>query len=232
MSLARKEAELEANWPSEISNREAKQALADKLVQNLSSGQVIGAGSGTSSYLTLVSLAKRGAEEQIDFAVVATSIEIERTALALGVRVQPLGQSPIDWGFDGADEVDPNGRLIKGRGGAMFREKLVIASQIKTYIVADESKKVAKLGEKFAVPVEVFPNSVDLVRDSLESLGANKAPLRPAGGKDGPVVTEQGGVILDVSFSGDVPPETDLEAIPGVIATGVFDRYDFELLMV
>ncbi len=231
MSLASAEKATESQWPSEISNRESKEKIAASLAENLQDGQVVGVGSGTTSYLTLLALQERAEANGFDFSIVATSVELARTAMALEVNVLQLGQVEVAWGFDGADEVCPEGRLIKGLGGAMFREKLQIASQAKTFIVADESKKVSKLGEKFPVPVEVVPQAIDLVRDQLGSLGATEAPTRAAGGKDGPVITEQGGVILDVRFD-TVPHEAEIEAIPGVLACGVFERWPYELVMV
>jgi len=230
MSLVTDEKLKDSVWPSEISNEAAKKAIAQKLVSNLKDGDLVGVGSGSTAFVTLLELVDAANNQGISFSIVGTSVEIERAAMSLGVTVVGLGQSQVAWSFDGADEVDPAGRLIKGRGGAMFREKLLMASSSKAFILADKSKNVGKLGEKFAVPVEVLPVAIDLARASLESLGATEAPMRAAGGKDGPVVTEYGGVILDVKFSGDVPSEKDIESIPGVTSTGLFDRWSYELI--
>lgn len=77
--------------------------------------------------------------------------------------------------FDGADEVDPHNNLIKGRGGAMFKEKLLIKSSGKTYIIVDESKLVSKLGSKYPIPVEVFPHALSHVENEIRLLGASKS---------------------------------------------------------
>ena len=230
MSLANTEKLKDAIWPTEISNEESKRQIAKQLVTNLKANDVVGVGSGSTAFIALLELADEAKREGLTFSVVGTSIEIERAAMALGVQVVSLGQGEVDWSFDGADEVDPGSRLIKGRGGAMFREKLLMASSKKAFILADSSKMVSNLGEKFAVPVEVLPHAVDLARNLLEGLGACEAPMRSAGGKDGPVVTEFGGVILDVKFSGDVPPEKEIDSIPGVNSSGLFDRWPFELM--
>lgn len=103
----------------------------------------------------------------------------------------PWNKRP-DWTFDGADEVDPQRNLIKGRGGAMFKEKLLIRSSRKTFIIIDPSKRVNQLGNKFPIPVEVFPDSLTYVEHELQRLGASEIVLRPAHGKDGPVFTEMG----------------------------------------
>ncbi|MDR3424624.1 MAG: ribose 5-phosphate isomerase A [Alphaproteobacteria bacterium] len=214
-------------WCRPISAREQKEAVAERLSRRLKDGDVVGIGSGSTSFLTLLALARRAAAESLSFTAIATSIEIERVCAALGVPTASLACLRPDWNFDGADEVDPVGRLIKGRGGAMFREKLVMAASLERYIVVDESKMVSRLGEKFAVPVEVVPEAVDLVRQQLAALGAVASDLRLAASKDGPVVTEFGGIILDVRFKDAVPSEQALESLPGVVATGLFDGWKY-----
>lgn len=137
-----------------------------------------------------------------------------------------------DWTFDGADEVDPHNNLIKGRGGAMFKEKLLIKSSGKTYIIVDESKLVSKLGSKYPIPVEVFPHALSHVENEIRLLGASKISLRLAEGKDGPVFTESGNFILDIHLSNIVPDlEQKLKAITGVIESGLFIGYDITVLM-
>lgn len=137
-----------------------------------------------------------------------------------------------DWTFDGADEVDPHNNLIKGRGGAMFKEKLLIKSSGKTYIIVDESKLVSKLGSKYPIPVEVFPHALSHVENEIRLLGASKISLRLAEGKDGPVFTENGNFILDIHLSNIVPDlEQKLKAITGVIESGLFIGYDITVLM-
>jgi ribose 5-phosphate isomerase A len=96
--------------------------------------------------------------------------------------------------------LTPNNRLIKGRGGAMFKEKLLISSSKVNYIIVDDTKLVDKLGTNFPVPVEVFPQALLHVEAELKKLGANSIELRPAKGKDGPIITENGNLILDCRF--------------------------------
>ena len=137
-----------------------------------------------------------------------------------------------NWTFDGADEVDPHNNLIKGRGGAMFKEKLLIKSSGKTYIIVDESKLVSKLGSKYPIPVEVFPHALSHVENEIRLLGASKISLRLAEGKDGPVFTESGNFILDIHLSNIIPDlEQKLKAITGVIESGLFIGYDITVLM-
>ena len=129
-------------------------------------------------------------------------------------------------------EVDPQRNLIKGRGGAMFKEKLLIRSSRKTFIIIDPSKRVNQLGNKFPIPVEVFPDSLTYVEHELQRLGASEIVLRPAHGKDGPVFTENGNFILDTRFNYiDSSLEEQLKTITGVIESGLFIGYDVEVIM-
>ena len=108
----------------------------------------------------------------------------------------------------------------------MFKEKLLIKSSGKTYIIVDESKLVSKLGSKYPIPVEVFPHALSHVENEIRLLGASKISLRLAERKDGPVFTENGNFILDVP---DL--EQKLKAITGVIENGLFIGYDITVLM-
>lgn len=154
------------------------------------------------------------------------------TCIQLGLPQTTLWNKRPDWTFDGADEVDPQNNLIKGRGGAMFKEKLLIKSSGKTYIIIDESKLVSKLGSKYPIPVEVFPHALSHVENEIRLLGASKISLRLAERKDGPVFTENGNFILDIHLSNIVPDlEQKLKAITGVIESGLFIGYDITVLM-
>ena len=123
-------------------------------------GDVIGAGSGSTVYLTLFALAQRVKQESLHIEIIPASAEISMACIQLGLPQTTLWNKRPDWTFDGADEVDPHNNLIKGRGGAMFKEKLLIKSSGKTYIIIDESKLVSKLGSKYPIPVEVFPHAL------------------------------------------------------------------------
>ena len=114
----------------------------------------------------------------------------------------------------------------------MFKEKLLIKSSGKTYIIVDESKLVSKLGSKYPIPVEVFPNALPYVEKELYRLGASKISLRPAHGKDGPILTENGNFILDTCFRYiDASLEEQLKTITGVIESGLFINYDIEVVV-
>ena len=195
-------------------------------------GDVIGAGSGSTVYLTLFALAERIHRESLSIEVIPASKEISMTCIQLGIPQNTLWDKRPDWTFDGADEVDPNRSLIKGRGGAMFKEKLLMKSSGKSFIIVDNSKLVKQLGSHFPIPVEVFPEALNFVESEMRRLGASEIALRLAGGKDGPVLTENGNFIFDTRFSYIDPAlEQNLKAITGVIESGLFIGYDVEIVV-
>lgn len=205
--------------------------VARKVASFAQDGDVIGAGSGSTSFLTLQELGRRVKEDGLQCKVIPTSREMEMTAAVLGVEATTLMEDKPDWCYDGADEVDGQGNLIKGRGGAMYREKLVMASSDKAYILVDSSKFVEKLGAKYAVPVEVDQRALHYVQTQIEKMDISGSALRPAGGKDGPVITESGHLILDVNFNAITDTtERDLKAITGVIETGLFWGFKPEII--
>ncbi len=220
-----------AFWAQAIGNREQKEEVARRVAARAKSGDVIGVGSGSTSYLTVLALAERMRSEGLQIRAIPTSIEQALTCAEAGIATTTLAAARPDWAFDGADEVDVRKRLIKGRGGAMLKEKLVIASSPVTYIVVDKSKHVQRLGEKFAVPVEVIPDAVHLACARLAALGAGELSLRLAKGKDGPVVTELGNLIVDARFAQiDDGHEAAIAAIPGVVESGLFIGYAVEIV--
>ena len=166
-------------WSNEIINREAKERVAREIAATAKTGDVIGAGSGSTVYLTLFELAKRIHEEHLYLEVIPASQEISMTCIQLGIPQTTLWDKRPDWTFDGADEVDPDRNLIKGRGGAMFKEKLLIRSSGKTFIIVDPSKLVNILGSKFPIPVEVFPHALSYVEKELRRLGASEISTTP-----------------------------------------------------
>jgi len=218
-------------WSSEISNKEEKEQVAQKVAERVTDGDVIGVGSGSTSFLALQAIGEKVKEENLNVLAIPTSHEVSITCSILGIETTTLLNAKPDWAFDGADEVDPKKNLIKGRGGAMFREKIVMKSSPENYILADPSKFVTILGEKFAVPVEVDPRAINLAEQELNKLGATDVTLRLAVSKDGPVITESGNVILDVRFKQiSTSMEKDIKAIPGVVESGLFIDYPVEIL--
>lgn len=218
---------IETLWGRPISNRQAKERAAAKVAKRLQGGDIVGVGSGSSSFLTLVALAKRRDQDGLAFTAIPTSIEMELFCTELLVPTTQLRTAQPAWSFDGADEVDPAGNLIKGRGGAMLREKLLMARSPEVYIVIDPSKRVKRLGQNFPVPVEIHPEALTLVTTALTKFKTVVSiELRQAQGKDGPVITESGNLILDVHFD-HIPASTEgkLKQLVGVVETGLFMGY-------
>lgn len=219
-------------WSNAIINRDAKERVARKIAAKARNGEVLGAGSGSTVYLTLIELAKRVHEENLHIEIIPASKEILMTCIQLGIPQTTLWNKCPDWTFDGADEVDPDHNLIKGRGGAMFKEKMLIHSSRKTFIIIDPSKFVDHLGNKFPIPVEIFPDSLAYVESELYRLGASEISLRPAHGKDGPILTENANFILDTRFNYiDSSLEKQIKSITGVIESGLFIGYNIEVIV-
>lgn len=218
-------------WGKEITNREEKLKVATRIASMVKDGEIIGVGSGSTAYLALFKIAERMQRENIHVRAITTSLEIKMACAKLGIPLTSLLENKPDWTFDGVDEIDHNHNMIKGRGGAMFKEKLLISSSTRTYIIADASKMVTKLGSRFPVPVEVFPDALVHVDQALRSLSPIEIKLRMAQAKDGPVITENGNMILDAWFN-NIPDnlENAIKSITGVIESGLFMHYDIELI--
>lgn len=217
-------------WGMQISNIEKKQELAKRLANKVKEGDVIGFGSGSTSFLTVCEIARKIKSENIKITAVPTSYEIKMLCSVLNIPTATVLETQIDWSFDGADEVDNNNWLIKGRGAAMFKEKLNIVNSKETYILVDDSKIVSKLCEKNPIPVECYPDSINYVEKQLYNLGARKVKIRKAIGKDGPVITENGNIILDAVFENiDNNLEKQIKSIVGVLETGLFINYNIKI---
>ena len=219
-------------WSADIINVSGKQKVAEQIAAKVKDGDVLGIGSGSTVYLALIAIAERIRNENLDVKGIPTSLEISMFCSKLAIPLTTLFEYKPDWLFDGADEVDPNKSLIKGRGGAMFKEKLLMSSSTMNYIIVDESKIVNKLNTNFPIPIEVFPQALLYVEQQLVKLGATSIVIRPAKGKDGPIITENNNFVLDCYF-GEVAPtlERDIKGITGVIESGLFIGYDLEILV-
>jgi ribose 5-phosphate isomerase A len=211
-------------WSTTIENYEAKSTVAVQAATRLRDGDVVGVGSGSTSMLALHALVELARRQTWQFSAITTSLEMAIACAELSVPTTSLLQVRPDWSFDGADEVDGDLNMIKGRGGAMLREKLLLASSPERYILIDQTKRVSTLGEKVPVPVEVIPEALQLVQSHLlEEFDVREIELRMAVAKDGPVITEHGNVILEVKFA-TTTSEIDvrLNCIPGVVGSGLF----------
>jgi ribose 5-phosphate isomerase A len=215
-----------------ISNYDDKLAVARSLAAGVVSGEVVGAGSGSTAFLAIHAVAERVAAGEIaDVTLIPTSIEVQLTIAGLGLRVGDLAADTPTWLFDGADEVDPEGSLIKGRGGALFREKILFRATSDRRVLVDRSKLVERLGSRFPVPVEVEPVALPVAIPELEKLFPTEIEIRRATGKDGPVITELGNLIVDCRFDGIASDlERQIKSITGVVESGLFQGYEPTLI--
>lgn len=210
-----------------------KELLAQAVASRVVDGQTVGFGSGTTAEAAVREIGKRIANERIRVRAMATSQRVAELADEVGVTVlSPFSRAQLDWAFDGADEVDPKFALIKGRGAAMVSEKLVALRAKSFVIIVTEDKLVKRLGEKFAIPVAILPEALTSTREALSRLGATEVVVREGNGKYGPVISDQGHLVLDVRFA-EVTYELEklLKAIPGVIDSGLFVGYATEVLV-
>jgi ribose 5-phosphate isomerase A len=219
------------HWPVSVANIEDKRAVGERIAAKVSDGAMIGIGSGSATYMALWAIGRRVQRESLSIRIVTSSYETQTAAYTLGIPTVPLGSVEPEWGVDGADEVDPQGRLIKGRGGAMFMEKILWTTCRKMYLAIDPTKHVERLGQGFPIPIEIDRHAVDLVGRALDGHRCARWSLRLAGGKDGPVVTEWGNFVLDAWFD-EIPHglHAQLKALPGVIETGLFEGFSFEII--
>jgi ribose 5-phosphate isomerase A len=204
----------------------AGKAAVDALVK---SGMKLGLGTGSTAIYAVRRVGELLARGTLrDISAFATSFQTEIECEKLGIPVYSLNSKELAGGLDltidGADEVDPQNRLIKGGGGAMLIEKLAAYSSALFAVIVDESKLVQNLGVGFPVPVEVVPQARVQAARVFEKLGASVI-LREALRKIGPVITEHGNIILDIRFSSPVDPvlmEAEFNKIPGVVENGLF----------
>ncbi len=210
-----------------MSNAAKQNAAARALEREVRDGTVLGVGTGSTVAHFIQALALRVQREQLNIACVPSSIHTQSLCIKAGLRLTTLEEEPhLDVTVDGADEIDSNLDLIKGGGGALTREKIIASASKRLAIIADESKLVKKLGEKHPIPIEVLPFSRGYVETQLRKLRPRKLDLRMSGqGKDGPVITDNGNLIFDLSLGALRDPKRtsiELDAIPGVVENGIF----------
>ncbi len=200
---------------------ELKQAAAQKALELVQDGMLVGLGSGSTARYFIEGLGRLVADG-MKVRGVPSSRETAELAAELGIPIVTEIVGQIDLAVDGADEVDPAMNLIKGRGGALFREKLVAAASKRFVVVVDESKLVKELGAG-VLPVEVLPF---LWRTTAERLTALGLSLVVRGGEETPYITDNGNLILDVTVEGGIKKPADLgvelKKTLGVVEHGLF----------
>ncbi|WP_204152205.1 ribose-5-phosphate isomerase RpiA [Leptolyngbya sp. CCY15150] len=203
-----------------------KQQVGFTAADRVQSGAIVGLGTGSTTAYAIQRLGDRLKSGDLkDIKGIPTSFQASVLAKQYGIPLTTLDEvDRIDVAIDGADEVDPQKNLIKGGGAAHTREKVVDSLAELFIVVVDSSKLVTALGTTFALPVEVLPMAIAPVTRALEALGGT-VELRMGVKKDGPVITDQGNMVLDVTFAAIANPaemEVTINNIPGVLENGLF----------
>ena len=207
-----------------MDTKQLKISTFNDALSQISDGMVVGIGSGSTIELLVPKLAEKLNHEQIDITGVCTSNKTAYIAKELGIRVVDVNDiEKIDVAIDGADEVDNNLNLIKGGGGALFREKVIDAMAEKFIVLVDESKCVSYLGETFNLPVEVDKFNWLLVSKKIAAYDNLQVIRRMV--DDVPFITDNGNYILDVTLNSSIDPYAMHEFLihlVGVLETGYF----------
>ncbi|ERN42544.1 ribose 5-phosphate isomerase [Rubidibacter lacunae KORDI 51-2] len=208
--------------PVKVVKQEVGKAAADRV----RSHSIVGLGTGSTTAYAVQFIGDRLKRGELEDVVgIPTSFQAEVLAKQYGIPLATLDAvERIDVAIDGADEVDPQKNLIKGGGAAHTREKVVDAAAESFVVVVDSGKLVSRLGESFLLPVEVIPMALAPVTRAIANLGGT-AELRMGVKKAGPVITDQGNLVLDVKFDQIADPgelERALNNIPGVLENGLF----------
>ncbi|HWZ82358.1 MAG TPA: ribose-5-phosphate isomerase RpiA [Terriglobales bacterium] len=205
-----------------MANQNEKELAGRAAAELVVSGNIVGLGTGSTAYFAVVALGER-VKAGLKIIGIPTSVATADLARTVGIPLTTLDEHPeIDITIDGADEADPQLRLIKGGGGALLREKIIATASKRMIVVADSSKLVSALG-KFPLPVEVIPFAQAVVAKKISALGASCKLRNRLDGM--PFVTDEGHHILDCSFGEITDPPAlarTLSDMPGVVEHGLF----------
>ena len=205
-----------------MSKEDALKKMGEQAAQKITSGQLVGLGSGSAVAAFVNALGKRIADENLDVRGIPTSMQVEIIAQNNGIVLESPSLIPeIDVVVDGADEIDKNHIMIKGGGGAHYREKIMIEAANHSIIIADSSKYVDVI--TWPVPLEVSEFSRFFVEEKIKSNGGK--PVIRTLNKGYPFFTQNGNLVIDAHFDQITEPlklEQLLLNIPGIIANGIF----------
>lgn len=202
-----------------------KELVARHAAAMVKDGMLVGLGTGSTANYFIEELARRKQEEGLRITAAASSVVSTIKAQQLGLPLIGMEHlSRLDLYVDGADEVTPDSTLLKGRGYDLVREKLMARAADAFIVLVDQSKLTSRIGERYPIPVEVMPFAWQLVKRTLESLGA-QGDLRPNSAKDGLAITSHGSLVLDMTFDANLQSQAldeMLNATPGVVEHGIF----------
>ncbi|HJJ30317.1 MAG TPA: ribose-5-phosphate isomerase RpiA [Methanocorpusculum sp.] len=204
---------------------EAKKNAGYRAADMVKNGMIVGLGTGSTVFFAMERLGERIRSEGLKIFGVPTSHQTAMRAEEYGIPLTTLSLHPVlDLAIDGADQVTPSKQMIKGRGAAHLREKIVADAAKKFVVVIDQAKEVTDLDA--AVPIEVLPFAYGSVCKRLMELGGTPV-MRNGVKKDGPVISDNGNYIFDCAFGKVNDPsalESQINAIPGVLENGIFAK--------
>ncbi len=202
-----------------------KQRVAHEAACLIKQGMIVGLGTGSTANYFIEALALRQSNENLKISTVSSSVISYIKAKQSGLPVLGIDQlSHLDIYVDGADEVSPDGTLLKGRGSDLVKEKILAKASQQFVVLVDQSKLVNHIGEKFSIPIEVMPFAWQLVKNNLEAIGGS-GDLRLNANKDNVAVTAHGSLVLDISFDANINASQlneHLNGLPGVVEHGIF----------
>jgi ribose 5-phosphate isomerase A len=200
-----------------------KERVAKHAAKQVADGMLVGLGTGSTANCFIEALAQRSREQGLKVTTVASSAVSALKARQLGLAVLDFEQvSRIDLYVDGADEVSPELTLLKGQGADLVREKLLATAAERFLVLIEANKLVERIGQHFAIPIEVMPFAWQLVKKQLEAIGGHGDLRQNA---DGFAISSYGGLIADVSFDLTIDAEMlndALNGIPGIVEHGIF----------
>lgn len=218
--------------PVTLTQDDLKKIAAYKAVEHVKSGMVVGLGTGSTAKHAVDRIAQLLRQGKLkDIVGIPTSRKTHEQAVSLGIPLSDLDSHPVvDLAIDGADEVDPELNLVKGRGGSLLREKMIESAAKKFIVIVDESKLVKFVGgSRLAMPVEVIPFCWSHSLKRLEGLFADAgcvAELRKGAEGGKAYVTDNGNYIIDLYFEkdiGDLNVASDaILRLPGIVEHGMF----------
>lgn len=204
---------------------EAKKNAGYRAADMVKNGMIVGLGTGSTVFFAMERLGERIRSEGLKIFGVPTSHQTAMRAEEYGIPLTTLSLHPVlDLAIDGADQVTPSKQMIKGRGAAHLREKIVADAAKKFVVVIDQAKEVNDLDA--SVPIEILPFAYGSVCKRLMELGGTPV-IRNGVKKDGPVISDNGNYIFDCAFGKVNDPstlESQINAIPGVLENGIFAK--------
>jgi ribose 5-phosphate isomerase A len=202
-----------------------KELVAKQAVQQITDGMLVGLGTGSTANYFIEELAFCSREQGLHVTLVASSMASALKAQQLGLTVLDFDQvSGINVYVDGADEVSPELTLLKGQGADLVREKLLATASEEFIVLVDSSKLVERIGQQYAIPVEVMPFAWKLVKKQLE-LSGGYGHLRQNADKNAFALSSHGSLIADVKFDESINTKAindALNSIPGIVEHGIF----------